>query len=56
MKEHSGGLGSFLNEVTQTADKDEFAQNAEQIVYIDIDELESNPKNFYGLRDVDTLA
>lgn len=56
MKEHSGGLGSFLNEVTQTADKNEFAQNAEQIVYIDIDELESNPKNFYGLRDVDTLA
>ena len=56
MKEHSGGLGNFLNEVTQTADKGENAQVAEQIVYIDIDELESNPKNFYGLRDVDALA
>lgn len=56
MKEHSGGLGSFLNEVTQTADKGESAQVAEQIVYIDIDELESNPRNFYGLRDVDALA
>ena len=54
MKQHSGGLGSFLNEVTQTADKN--PQVAEQIVYIDIDELESNPKNFYGLRDVDELA
>ena len=56
MKQHSGGLGSFLNEVTQTADKGEGAQVAEQIVYIDIDELESNPRNFYGLRDVDALA
>ena len=56
MKEHSGGLGNFLNEVTQTADKGEGAQVAEQIVYIDIDELETNPKNFYGLRDVDELA
>ena len=54
MKQHSGGLGSFLNEVTQTADKN--PQVAEQIVYIDIDELETNPKNFYGLRDVDELA
>lgn len=56
MKQHSGGLGSFLNEVTQTADKGEGSQVAEQIVYIDIDELESNPRNFYGLRDVDALA
>lgn len=56
MKEHSGGLGSFLNEVTQTADKGDGIQSAEQIVYIDIDELETNPKNFYGLRDVDALA
>jgi len=56
MKQHSGGLGSFLNEVTRTANKGEGAQVAEQIVYIDIDELESNPRNFYGLRDVDALA
>lgn len=50
MEENNGGLGNFLNEVTQTG------QNSEQIVYIDIDELESNPKNFYGLRDIDALA
>ena len=50
MEENNGGLGNFLNEVTQTE------QNSEQIVYIDIDELESNPKNFYGLRDIDALA
>lgn len=56
MKEHSGGLGNFLNEVTQTAEKNDSAQNSEQIIYIDIDDLESNPKNFYGLRDVNALA
>ena len=56
MKKHRGGLGNFLNEVTQTADKGEGAQIAEQIIYVDIDELESNPKNFYGLRDVNALA
>ena len=26
------------------------------IIYVDIDALESNPKNFYGLRDIDGLA
>lgn len=45
-------LGSLLSEVTQSAEN----SNAEQIVYIDIAELESNPRNFYGLRDVDALA
>lgn len=56
MKRHFGGFGSFLNEMTQTADKGDDAQGAEKITYIDIDDLESNPKNFYGLRDVDELA
>ena len=56
MKRHRGGLGNFLNEVTQTADKSKGAQVSEQIVYIDIDDLETNPRNFYGLRDVDALA
>lgn len=56
MKEHSDSLGNILNEVTQTTEKSDAAQNSEQIVYIDIDDLESNPKNFYGLRDVDALA
>lgn len=53
MQEHSGGLGTFLNEVTQISEKN---PQEEKIVYIDIDSLESNPKNFYGLRDVDSLA
>ena len=53
MKKHNGGLGNFLNEVTQVSEK---SQQEEKIVYIDIDDLESNPKNFYGLRDVEALA
>ena len=53
MQERNGGLGTFLNEVTQVSEK---SQQEEKIVYIDIDDLESNPKNFYGLRDVDALA
>lgn len=53
MKKHNGGLGNFLNEITQTSEK---SSQEEKIVYIDIDELESNPRNFYGLRDVDSLA
>ena len=38
-------LGNLLSEVTQTAEN----SNTEQIVYIDIGELETNPRNFYGL-------
>lgn len=45
-------FGNLLNEVTQPAEN----SNSEQIVYIDIGDLESNPRNFYGLRDVDALA
>ena len=45
-------FGNLLNEVTQQAEN----SNSEQIVYIDIGDLESNPRNFYGLRDVDALA
>ena len=51
MQESNGGLGTLLNEVTQESGSQE-----EKIVYIDIDNLESNPKNFYGLRDVEALA
>ena len=57
MKVHRKGLGNFLNEVTQKSEKaKEAEQENDQIIYIDIDELESNPKNFYGLRNVDELA
>ena len=56
MKKHRGGLSNFLNAVTQSADKSDSSRASEQIVYIDIDDLEPNPKNFYGLRDVDALA
>ena len=47
MEEKNAGLGNILNEVSQTEEK---------IVSIDIEKLESNPKNFYGLRDIDSLA
>jgi len=45
--------GSFEGYLSEAAGDN---QKLEQIVYIDIDNLETNPKNFYGLRDVDTLA
>lgn len=50
MEEKNVGFEGYLNEVAGEN------QKLEQIVYIDIENLESNPKNFYGLRDVDTLA
>lgn len=53
MKKHNGGLGNFLNEITQTSEKN---SQEEKIIYLEIEELEENPKNFYGLRDVDALA
>ena len=57
MTEHNGGLGNFLNEVSQTsAIKRNNMQSGEQIIFIDIDDIESNPKNFYGLRNIDELA
>lgn len=53
MKAHSGGLGNFLNAVTQKSEK---IKDTDKIIYIDIDVIESNPKNFYGLRNIDELA
>ena len=41
------GLENILKEITPTEEK---------IIYVDVDDLESNPKNFYGLRDIDGLA
>ena len=52
MKESSGSLGSFLNAVAQKVE----TQGNSQIIYLDIDEIESNPQNFYGLRNIDELA
>lgn len=49
MEQENDKLGNLLSEVIEQA-------QSEQIVYIDIDELEVNPKNFYGLRDIDALA
>ena len=54
MKLHNGGLGNFLNEVTQSADKG--AVGTTDIIYVDIDEIEANPQNFYGFRGIDDLA
>ena len=55
MKKHIGGLAKFLNDDTQNATRN-LADNAHRIVYIDIDNIVSNPRNFYGLRDIDSLA
>jgi len=52
---HSGGLSKFLNEVTKTAVKSSDSDK-EQITYIDIDDIESNPMNFYRLRNIEFLA
>lgn len=53
MKENSGSLGIFLNAVAQNAENQ---QKNSQIIYLDIDKIESNPQNFYGLRNIDELA
>lgn len=53
MERNNAGLGSLLNEVSVSADG---MLREEKIIYIDIDKLESNPRNFYGLRDIDSLA
>ena len=55
MKKHTGGLAKFLNDDTQNAAKNSVEGEA-RIVYIDIDDIVSNPRNFYGLRDIDSLA
>lgn len=47
MEEKNVSLGNILNEVSQAEEK---------IVSIEIENLESNPRNFYGLRDIDSLA
>ena len=49
MEQENDKLESLLSEVVEQA-------QSEQIVYIDIDELEENPRNFYGLRDIEVLA
>ena len=49
MEQETDKLGNLLSEVVEQA-------QSEQIVYIDIDELEVNPKNFYGMCDIDALA
>lgn len=49
MEQENDKLGNLLSEVVEQA-------QSEQIVYIDIDDLEVNPKNFYGMRDIDALA
>ena len=51
-KKHKG-LSSFLNAHSQQASRKE---NTHDIVNIPIEEIAVNPKNFYGLRDIDELA
>lgn len=55
MKKHTGGLAKFLNNATQGSNGVR-PRDAERIVYIDIDDIVANPRNFYGLRDIESLA
>ena len=48
-----GGLSAFLNQASQEAAKEE---HGNEVVRIPISQIKSNPKNFYGLRDIDGLA
>ena len=49
MEQENDKLGNLLSEVVEQA-------QSERIVYIDVDDLEVNLKNFYGLRDIEVLA
>lgn len=50
MKQHTG-LSNYLNEATKQNE-----ENINNVVEIDIDNLVPNPDNFYGMRDIDSLA
>jgi ParB-like nuclease domain. len=54
MKKHCGGITSYLNQTTQKAIEQSVVLN--QIIEIDINLLETNNSNFYGLRDLESLA
>lgn len=51
MKQHTGGLSNYLNDATKQSN-----ENINNVVEIDIDNLVPNPDNFYGMRDIDSLA
>lgn len=48
-----GGLSAFLNQASQKASQEE---NENKVVRIPITQIQDNPKNFYGLRDIEGLA
>ena len=51
------GLGHFLNTASQEASQEEHKlDGVAKVQLIDIKDLKFNPKNFYGLRDIDELA
>lgn len=54
MKKHTGGITSYLNQTTQKVINTAAAIN--QLVDLDISLLETNESNFYGLREVESLA
>lgn len=59
MKKHAGGLTAYLNQATlQAAEQDTAGSTAtgDVIVDIDVTEIEANEKNFYGLRNIESLA
>ena len=50
-------LGDFIQKLTHMSENAIIdAKKEESIVYIDVEELESNPNNFYGLRNIDELT
>ena len=51
LKKIKAGLGKYLNKDTQIEEGE-----SERIIYIDIDKIKTNPRNFYGLRNIDELA
>lgn len=51
-KNRRGGLGAFLNQYS----KEESQNENTNVIHISIENIEANPKNFYGLRDVEQLA
>jgi len=54
VKKHTGGLTSYLNQTTQKMV--DSLDHANQITELDIQVLEQNERNFYGIREIESLA
>jgi ParB-like chromosome segregation protein Spo0J len=57
MKKRTGGFQSFLNKHSQPVGlEDENKAIENQIIMMDVRDLKPNPDNFYGMRDIESLA